>query len=77
MKLKNIMLVIAGVTLGVALSASVLKVGAVDKPEDVTAAALKKLVEQNEKLLGGQEAMMKDIAAIKADVQFLKARSGQ
>jgi hypothetical protein len=77
MKLKNIMLVIAGVTLGVALSASVLKVAAVDTPEDVTAAALKKLVEQNEKLLGGQEAMMKDIATIKADVQFLKARSGQ
>ena len=76
MKLKNIILVIAGVALGVALSASVLKVRAAEAPDDVTASTLKKLVQQNEKLLTGQDTIMKELGDIKTDVQFLKARSG-
>jgi F0F1-type ATP synthase epsilon subunit len=77
MNTKNIVLVLAGVIVGVALSASVLVSHAEEEKNADMAVALQKLTEQNDKLLTNQEAMMKDLATIKSDITFIKARSGQ
>jgi hypothetical protein len=76
MNKKNITLLLAGAIVGVALSASVLTLRAQDPP-DPTMEMLKKIHAQNEKLLEGQDAIKKELAEIKSEVLFIKARSGQ
>jgi glutaredoxin len=76
MNKKNLTFLFAGALVGVALSASVLSLRAEDPP-DPTMEMLKKIHAQGEKLVEGQEAMKKELAEIKSEVQFIKARSGQ
>jgi hypothetical protein len=77
MKLKPFLPLIAGVILGIALSASVVAVRAGDGATDTSADTLKKIVEQNDKILASQDAIKADLAAIKTDIEFIKARSNQ
>lgn len=76
MNQKNLTFLFAGAIVGVALSASVLTLRAEDPP-DPTMEMLKKIHAQGEKLVEGQEAMKKELAEIKSEVLFIKARSGQ
>jgi hypothetical protein len=77
MNKKNITLLLAGTLAGAILTAGSLTLRADDPPPDATMEMLKKLHEQHEKLLAGQDAIKKELSDIKSDVQFIRAASRQ